>query len=531
MAAVTLTNLRQFAGGAGRWCLDRLNPLFVRHLRQELRNRTYFTVFILLLVISGLASLAFCAGLQEGRAVGDHLFGVLAAALSFALWVAQPLGAYRAMGQERDDDTWDLIDLTGMRPGAILRGKLANSLAQGLLFTSAMAPFMLMAYLLRGIDLFSIVFWIAFIQFGGICLAAAGAFWGCLGPNKASRAGLGGLFFLACLVAWGMSCVLWFEELQRGRPISQEFVRDPVEAWMAVVAGINGGVLVVYLAIAFGSALLTFRADNRSTGPRRAWVLTMVNGLAWFVFLYLFLFSHGSRDRYYLFASAAIGWMIASFLLSFFTIAEDFDLSPRQARWLREGGWRRRLVAWAFGPGAARGRLLTLALTASGWCLLFLPALILEPSTSRYVMKDLVMTQVVLFGLSGYFLFLFAVSDATLRRVAPFSTAWSRRVVCLAVLVFFAFVPMIAGWLLAEPELLAPLSPLAAVLDAADAVDHARLSDWSGMIGVIGYWWPVFIGINILGAGILLIQALRQWHPVIQRVQATEADRNPRSGG
>ena len=187
--------------------VDRCNPMLVRVVRQELRNRAFISIFLILLAGGAIAAMVVAAITSE-RASGEvsrGLFAAIAFGWCFALWLAQPMGCFRAVSTERGDDTWDLLELTGLRPPKVISGLLMASLVQSLLYTSALAPFIVMAYLLRGIDLMAVIFALVIVPLGGVAASALAVFAACLGPNKASRAVLGGLLGLSLIGCWQSS--------------------------------------------------------------------------------------------------------------------------------------------------------------------------------------------------------------------------------------------------------------------------------------------------------------------------------------
>ena len=124
-----------------------------------------------------------------------------------------PLYAGIRLSLERNDSNLDLLYITTIRPGAIVRGKYFASLALTLLIFSACMPFIVFTYLLRGVNLVSI-FWILLFGFLACTVAdALGIFAGAMGGNWILRrigrpraAGLSASFdgrlCRACFGAW-----------------------------------------------------------------------------------------------------------------------------------------------------------------------------------------------------------------------------------------------------------------------------------------------------------------------------------------
>ncbi len=346
--------------GLGPWLWDasteRANPILARTVRQELRNRTFFAIYLLLVGVAGVASIILAVlARDESHEYGPILFSILGGALTFAIFVPGTLNAYRAIVRERDEDTWDLILLTGMRPGRLLRGMVLANTFQSLYYLAAIAPFMLMAYLLRGIDLVTIVLLLGYVVTAGLVLSCFAVFWGCLGPTKASRASLGVLLVLGCLTLWGLNIGLWANLNEVMRDLSR-ILDEPAVAVTLLGLALNGVIDAVVLLLSLAGALLTFRAGDRSTLPRAVWILIYFNALAWAIGT-TWYWKADAQVWAGLLGMMGLAGAFWFFLYGLVVIGEDYMLSHRQARSIREAPLFLRPFTWCLGPGAGRGRL------------------------------------------------------------------------------------------------------------------------------------------------------------------------------
>lgn len=496
--------------------VDRANPLLVRHVRQELRNRGFIGVFVLLLLVAVLASLLM-AGTADHRGEGVNgrlLFGLLGVALSFALWVAQPIGAYRAMTRERDDDTWDLIDLTGMRPGLILRGILQATLVQGTLYTAAIAPFMLMAYLLRGLDILTAVLITLGIVLVGVSLSAFAIFWGCLGPNKASRSTLFVLLILGLMVLW-FSSWFWIIGLASGE-LSSLMTIDPTQAWTLLGLWFNGWAASLLLLLVLAGSLLTFRAGNRSTAPRLVWWGIAFNGLIW-----IFALSAAFGGSGWWFGKACLisGVLLTAWTLplGLFAATEDRSLTPRQARWLREGGPVARFGGWFLGPGESRGNV----------CFLLMALLAVTLATIGGVLEDEVEVPraagVLLAYLAAYLGLAQVLAAGPLRGVI--AAPMAKRVACFGLMVTLIMVQLMVN--LVVDGGVVPLNVLSPIWGTIFAAGEIRgLSETSRLLHVAGM--VVLLGTGLVVLVVSVVTGLTR--PTTVRVRAQAGDHNPRGG-
>ena len=512
----------------GRWSArlaEHCNPILVRVVRQELRNRAFVSVFALLLTGGAIAALvAATVAANDDHANSSGLargfFGTIAAGWAFALGVVQPLGCFRAIASERNEDTWDLVELTGLRPLRVVGGLLLASLVQGLLYTSALAPFMVMAYLLRGIDLLEVLFVLILIPLGGIAAAALAVFMACLGGNKASRGFLFALLGLGLLGLWMGSCGLWFN-LREISFLLDQLRSGSNEFWLVIAMWVNSWLAHIIIMLVFSSALLAFRAANRSTGPRLAWCALWLNGLAWAVIIPILV----SEELSWALSGFAIGGMIHAGFLGLFAVSEDYELSPRQARSISEArGWRRPFML-LFGPGAARGRLawlglsfLTLGLALGGWILggAKLPADI----ENRFTHFTLLTWTWTLFA---WLAIVLVIGDRLYRgwMAGWFPTPALRRGFVLLLFALWMVVPPIVFKLLGFDldGLLGWFSPWTAL----------RLAGGFETTGT----WPAFAAFSLVGLAalvVLFVQGMRQLPLVTHRIIARDDDRNPRGG-
>ncbi len=137
---------------------DGLNPILVKELRQAVKSRVVigilfvFLVFQLMIVTIGITT----ASDQSLWSGGKRVFLSQQIVLYFTILTALPAYCGARMLSERTDPGGDYMFLNSLNPASIVIGKLFASLAIGFLVFSVCAPFMTLAYLLRGIDLVTI---------------------------------------------------------------------------------------------------------------------------------------------------------------------------------------------------------------------------------------------------------------------------------------------------------------------------------------------------------------------------------------
>lgn len=509
-------------GRLAAWIADRANPMLVRCIRQELRSKTFLGVFVLLLVVCAIAAIASAAASSDSvnSQVGRNLFSVLGWAWSLVV-VIQAMTTFQAVIRERNEDTWDLLDLTGMGPRPVLRGLLLANLVQGQLYTAALAPFLVMAYLLRGIDLLTIVFALVVVPLAGIAASTLAVFFASIGNNKPSRAFFGGLLGLGLTAAWFTSIGLWFE-LRWLDWLLGGLLTGNLEAWLVLGGWFNAWLAFVVLMLVLSGALMTHRAGDRSSGPRLVWFALWLNGLAWFVGVSISLMST-RRSAYADLADGlgvfAIMGVVWAGILGLFSVSEDVALSPRQARTITHAPRWRRWATALHGPGASRGRLgFVVLLTAS--VLVGVAASIMGDGRD---FPEKAGDGAAILG--GYLCLWLVIGDYLYRGPARswLDTTALRR--------GFLLVLLAAGNL--APLLIVAFEAGSGVRDSVASL-FAYISPIKGMIEVMSSGSErrevALIAVLLLGLvayGVLLIQGLRL-RIITQRIAARQDDRNPR---
>ena len=145
---------------AGEW----FNPLLVKECRQSLKSRQFSTTFTLVVVFSWLWSVYGIVMLGPNvayQADGAEMFYGYYLILAFPLLLIVPYSAFRSLIAEREDNTFELVAITTLKPRQIVAGKLGSAVVQMIVYLSVAAPCLAFTYLLRGIDVLTIC-WILF---------------------------------------------------------------------------------------------------------------------------------------------------------------------------------------------------------------------------------------------------------------------------------------------------------------------------------------------------------------------------------
>ena len=146
------------------WLDDRLNPIVVKELRQAVKSRLVVSILMLFLGIQ-LFLLGIFLVKREAQGdmgadwnAGNEAFIIQQIILLWTIAIIIPAYAAVRLGAERSDQNVDLMFSSTLSPSSIIWGKFFATLLLGMLVFSTCAPFMTFTYLLRGIDIPTILF-------------------------------------------------------------------------------------------------------------------------------------------------------------------------------------------------------------------------------------------------------------------------------------------------------------------------------------------------------------------------------------
>lgn len=255
---------------------DRVNPLVIREIRQGLRTRVFWTSFGLMLA-SCLVTALIAYGVHEKAplaAHGQQFFTAFFMILGLVHFLILPFNAFRSLMKEREEETWVLLSLTGLGPRRILLGKALSTLIQGVLYASAILPFIVYSYFLNGIALPSILF-VLFLGFAHhVLLTVAAVCLATVGDNRAFRAGAQLVCGLMLFGMFSSAVSLAGILVNVGGSLSGQ------KEMMATAGAtlLNELILVLVLLEAAASRLMLVTEDYAKR-PRRAWLLALLTSV------------------------------------------------------------------------------------------------------------------------------------------------------------------------------------------------------------------------------------------------------------
>lgn len=341
---------------------DWINPIVVKELRQAVKSRMVVSILMTFLFLQmALLSLAL-AGTEQNQ-IGRTIFAWQQGFLLWTLMLLVPIYAATRLSAERSDQNVDLLFISTLRPRSIITGKFFAALVLAVLIFSTCAPFMIFSYLLRGIDIPTVLVVLGIDLLGmllgtiiALCVAAISV----VRPVKFFLIFLM-VMLLILLSSWGSATTI--ELVSRGMGFYEDFF-DP---WL-VLAGTAAYILgMVGLFFAYSVALISPASSNRML-PVRLFLVFSWLGLGMGASLIYFLLT----SKVHLVPLAFwIGGACLSICFQFsISICEREQWGPRMARTIPRSRLLRPL-AWLFYTGAGGGVTLTVLLAAAtlggGW--------------------------------------------------------------------------------------------------------------------------------------------------------------------
>ena len=491
---------------------DRFSPILVKEVRQALRGRLFKITFWFTLVVATLIGTSIIVNLSGTRSsdhLGEIFFTFIYSCLIIAVVGVVPFSAFLSMGAEWDENTFDLLVLSNLGPRQIVQGKLLSAGVQAGLFFSAFGPFLVFAFLLRGIDIVAIC---VLLLLAALLSMTASTLSICLSSltslsfvRRMLMSSLAGILGMACMGAIGFG----------GAMIRQpQELRDP-----DVIAGLSGMALCSSVLLAFAFAIacarLAHEEENRSTGLR------VLSSSALLLLLgYLYFMYPRYLDMENVIGMSCCGAFFA-FCCGLFFCSEPESLGRRTRRQVPRNPVLAQLAV-PFLPGGGRGMLLLiaqLALLGGGIALLANVA----PVVGRGPMSE---------GALGYLVFALyvclylGVPCAVLNRIS--GDLRGRSVIRGAVLLLFVvatFLPMILGFFVDDRDLMQLAHPGHPFWLMSEVWDGDPSASESALVVAL---------VVITGAALALNapRMVRGWHEVIgTRRRMLQSEQSRETGG
>jgi hypothetical protein len=336
---------------AGEW----LNPLLVKEVRQALKSRQFSFWFALVLIAAWVWSIGDVVYIGPGIAYGANgpdLFYGYYLILATPLLLIVPFAAFRSLTAEREDNTYELVAITALKPRQIVGGKLGSAVAQMLVYFSAIAPCLAFTYLLRGIDVLTIG-WILFYTFlASLGFSLCALLFATVAKERHWQIVYSVLIIIGLFLAL-YAAVGWCHDLLR----SPRMPFHEPSFWLGNLTFLTAYASIFALFYLAAGSQLTFTAENRSTPLR---IVMLAQQMLWAGWLAFYLARAQPQDIQLFVARVAFLYAGFStfywFVMGSIMVGELPELSPRVKRGLPKSGLGRMFFTW-FNPGPGTGYL------------------------------------------------------------------------------------------------------------------------------------------------------------------------------
>ena len=337
------------------WGSERINPIVVKEVRQSLKSKQ-FSISFGLTLLAAVAWTLIAISLMVPRVYyvpgGATLLTGFFVILNIPLMIIIPFSAFRSLTSETEESTFELLSISALSASQIVYGKMASACLQIVLYLSALAPCIVLTYLLRGVSLFPILFLLGLTVVFSIGETALALMFASVARTRMLQNGvsvllLAALFFgfmpwISLIVAEGVN----------------EFANPPSEVYIVLFAIGTVVALAVSLVLRAAAAAIDFPSENHST-PLRMRIVALTSVIVFWSVMGIV----ASQE-----AGAAIALLVCLFifelLLGALMTGELGVMSPRAQRTLPKTFFGRVCLTWLY-PGAGLGYVFLVCLYGS----------------------------------------------------------------------------------------------------------------------------------------------------------------------
>ncbi len=338
-----------------QWATERINPIVVKEVRQSLKSKQ-FTISFGLTLIAAISWTLIAISLMVPRIyfvpAGVQLLTGFFCILQFPLMIIIPFSAFRSLTTETEDSTFELLSISALSAWQIVLGKMTSAMLQILLYLSALAPCIVLTYLLRGVSLFSILFLLGLTVAFSVCETGIALLLAAVSRARMLQAGATVLLLIGLVMGY----FGWTSLVVSG--ILEELSNPPKEIYLVLFGIATVIAVALNLVLRSAAAAIDFPSENHSTPLRGRIVILVGVILFWSTFAVV-----AAREE-----EIAYVFLIGAFLVCMFIAAlmtgELGIISPRARRSLPSTFFGRVFLTW-FYPGAGMGYIFIVCLFAA----------------------------------------------------------------------------------------------------------------------------------------------------------------------
>ncbi len=337
------------------WGTERINPIVVKEVRQSLKSRQ-FSISFGLTLIAAVSWTLIAVSLMVPKIYyspgGVQLLTGFFCILQFPLMIIIPFSAFRSLTTETEDSTFELLSISALSAWQIVVGKMTSALLQILLYLSALAPCIVLTYLLRGVSLDSILFVLGLTVTFSVGETALALLLAAVSRARILQAAATVLLLIGLIVGF----FGWISAIIGG--VLVEVSNPPKEFYLGVFGFATVICVALNLILRSAAAAIDFPSENHSTPLRKRVLLLVGLILFWSTFAVV-----ASREEDIAFVFLTGAFIVCMFIGSLMT-GELGIISPRARRTLPTTFAGRVFLTW-FYPGAGMGYIFLVCLFAA----------------------------------------------------------------------------------------------------------------------------------------------------------------------
>ncbi|QEG35516.1 ABC transporter permease [Bythopirellula goksoeyrii] len=331
--------------------IDRVNPILVKETRQALKSRQFVATFLIVLIACWAASFAVVAIIGPDVyyvASGPTMLIVYAMILAIPLILIVPFTAFRSLAAEQEENTYELLSITSLSAKQIISGKLGSAAVQMMVYMCAVSPCIAFTYLLRGVDIPTIVFMLIYFMFLCMGLSMLGLQAGTSVKARQTHVLISLLFVLSLAIVLLSTISVIPEFVEEGLVNFQERW-----FWITNLAALSFYSSLFALLHATAAAQIGFNSDNHSTPIRKCMLILHACMIGW---IGAIVFIEPPTIEFFLqmVLTATAGSVVFWYIMGAFMTSEWPHLSRRVMRSLPSSTLGRVFLTW-FNPGPHTG--------------------------------------------------------------------------------------------------------------------------------------------------------------------------------
>lgn len=344
-----------FIDRSSRRAAEWLNPILIKEARQSLKSRQFIVTFFLLLVTSccwTVLGVVMNSPNVYYLPTGSSMIIGYYFVLAIPVMGMVPLASHRSLAAEIDDSTFEMLSITNLTSFRIVMGKLNSSVLQMLIYFAAVVPCLAFTFLLRGVDLLSIVCVVVLVATASLLVTTFALMLATVTPSRAGQT-------MSILVT--MVVIFMAEFICGSVAISLLNSNNGPTLELLPTLGAFIVISVSFMAIFVKAAAARIApvTENRSTGLR---FLMFLQQLLWVGCIGMLAVMYGDHE-FLVFGIFMLGayWLLMGTLM----LTESPELSPRVQRGLPNTFLGRAFLTW-FNPGPGTGFVYAVASGITG---------------------------------------------------------------------------------------------------------------------------------------------------------------------